>query len=87
MAKGDYLTPQQRGIVRRYYEHKDTLMHQKLSETVSELYLCTDEKKSARLWKSVRAALLNMGVPKERAEKVVAERDPEKLANLVSKLF
>ena len=52
MAKGDPLTPHQKGIVRRYYDHQDDMVHQKLSETVSDLYLCTDEKKAARLWKS-----------------------------------
>jgi len=87
MAKGDYLTPHQRGIVRRYYEHKDTLMLQKLSEMVSELYLCTDEKKAARLWKSVRTALLNMNVPGAQVEKLVAGRELKKLADIVSKLF
>ena len=87
MAKGDYLTPHQRRIVKRYYEHKDTLMHQKLSETVSELYLCADEKKAVRLWESVRTALLNMGVPEARVEKLTADRDLGKLARLVSELF
>jgi len=39
MARGQYLTPHQKGIVKRYYEHKDTLATQKLGEIVSDLFL------------------------------------------------
>ena len=87
MAKGDPLTPYQKGVVRRYYEHRDTLMHQKLSEIVSELYLCTNEAKAARLWKSARTALLNLDAPRARVERTVARRDLEDLAALVNQLF
>ena len=37
MGNGQYFTPHQKGIVRRYYEHRDALMHQKLAEIVSDL--------------------------------------------------
>ena len=87
MAKGQFFTPHQKGIVKRYYEHKDSLMHQKLSEAVSDLYLCTDEKKAARLWKTAQTALLNAGASKPKVEKLVAARDLEGLARLVSELF
>ncbi len=87
MAKGDYLTPHQKGIVRRYYKHKDSLMHQKLSEIVSELYLCTSEKQADRLWKSAATALSNMDAPKGRVDRIVADRDLKELAALVSKLY
>ncbi len=87
MAKGDWLTPHQKGIVRRYYEHKDDLVHQKLSEIVSDLYLCADDKKAARLWKSVRTALVNAGVHEGQAERLVAARDLDGLARLVGEIF
>ena len=87
MAKGDPLTPYQKGVVRRYYEHQDDVAHQKLSEIVSDLYVCTDEKKAARLWQSARTALLKTSVGKARVERTVAERDLNDLAALVSKLF
>lgn len=73
--------------MRRYYEHRDALAMQKLSETVSDLYLCKDERQAARLWQSARTALLNAGVHKARVEKVVAARDLERLAKLVSEIF
>lgn len=87
MAKGQWLTPHQKGIVRRYYEHKDALTVQKLGEIVSELYVCKDETRAGRLWRSARTALLNAGVHKTRVEDVVAARNLERLARLVQELF
>lgn len=87
MAKGRHYSAHQKGIIKRYYENKDDLMTQKLGEIVSELYLCDSEKKAARLWKSARTALLNAGVVEKRVEIVVANRDLEKLAKLVTEIF
>ena len=87
MAKGRHYSSFQKGVIKRYYEHQDDLMTQKLGETVSELYLCTDEKKKARLWKSAHNALLKAGVHKVQAEKIVSARDLQGLAKLVGELF
>lgn len=74
MARNQWLSPHQKGIVRRYYEHKDTLMTQKLSEIVSDLYLCEDEKKAARLWESAEKALLNLDIHENRVRRVCEAR-------------
>jgi len=87
MAKGGFFTPHQRGIVRRYYEHKDDLAHQRLSEIVSELYLCEDPKKAERLWQRAQSALLDVGASKARVERLLASRDLKALAALVNELF
>jgi hypothetical protein len=87
MAKGRHYSSHQKGIIKRYYENKDSLMTQKLGEIVSELYLCDSDKKADRLWKSARTALLNAGVVEKRVEIVVANRDLEKLAKLVTEIF
>ena len=87
MAKHQWLTPRQKGIVRRYYENKDDVAHQAVSEIVSELYLCTDAKKAERLWKKAETALVNTGVHKTKAHNAVADRDLEKLAKVVSEVF
>ena len=87
MAEGRHYSNYQKGIIRRYYENKDNLMNQKLGEIVSELYLCTDEKKAARLWKSAHQALVNAGAHKGQAERLVTARDLEGLAKLVGELF
>ena len=87
MAKGRHYSAHQKGIIKRYYENKDALMTQKLGEIVSELYLCDSDKKADRLWKSARTTLLNAGVVEKRVEIVVANRDLEKLAKLVTEIF
>jgi len=87
MAKGQHLSAYQKGIVKRYYEHKDTLATQKLGEIVSELYLCTDEKKAGRLWDRAAKALTNAGANKVRVERLMRSRDVERLAEIVNELF
>ena len=87
MAKERSYSRYQKGVIKRYYENKDHLMTQKLGEVVSELYLCTEEKKADRLWKSAHKALLSAGVHKVQAERLVEARDLEGLAKLVGELF
>jgi hypothetical protein len=87
MAKGDHLTPYQRGVVRRYYEHRGDAAHQKLSEIVSELYACDDQKRANRLWRSVENALKHTDTGKGRVKRIVEGRDLEELARLVGELF
>ncbi len=86
MARGQHLTRHQKGIVNRYYEHRDTIMLAKLGEAVSELYLCDSEAKAKRLWTSVETALKNLKVPAARADRIVASRDVKALANLLQEL-
>jgi hypothetical protein len=85
MAKGQDLSKYQKGIVNRYYQHLDTLTAQKLGELVSELYLCTDEKKAAKLWKSAEQALAKTGTDPDAVARVIAARDTAALAAMVSK--
>ena len=80
------LSKHQRGIVNRYYANRDTIMAAKLGELVSELYLCTNEKKATRLWERVLKALANTGVKPERIDAIVDARDVEQLARLVGEL-
>ena len=87
MGKGDHFTPHQKGIVNRYYEHKDALMIQKLGEIVSDLYLCTNPKKAEQLWERAHKALLNAGANKVRVEKLMKDRHLGRLAELVKELF
>jgi hypothetical protein len=85
MAKRD-LSRHQKGIVKRYYENRDTIMVTKLSELVSELYVCESEKKAAGLWKRVATALANTGVDKARAARIVESKDIKGLARVVGEM-
>lgn len=86
MAKGQNLSRYQQGIVKRYYEHKDTIGVQRLSELVSEIYLCADAKKAEKLWGQAEAALGKVGADPAAVKKVLALRSPEKLAELIKSL-
>lgn len=80
-------TPYQKGVIRRYYENRETMSTQKLGELVSELYLCTSEKKAEKLWERAHKALVAAGANKVWLENVVAKRDLEGLAKIVKELF
>lgn len=86
MAKGQHLSNHQRGIVKRYYEHRDSIMANKLGEIVSELYLATDAKKAERLWKSARTALENTETAPAVIDQIVGSKDVRKLAEIVGRL-
>ena len=81
----DY-TPYQKGIIKRFYEHRDTLALQKLGEIVTELYLTESEKKLDRLWKSAHAQMLAAGVHAHQAGEILKERDLGAVAKIVSEL-
>jgi hypothetical protein len=85
MAKGQHLSGYQRGIVKRYYENRDSIMATKLGELVSELYLA-EGKKASGLWTRVETALTAMKVEPKRIERVVGAKDLEGLARLVGEL-
>ena len=86
MAKGQHLSSYQKGIVKRYYEHAESQTSQKLSELVSEIYLASDEKSLAKLWKSAATALAKTPIDKAKVEQVLGARDVRRLAELVASL-
>lgn len=86
MAKGQHLSAYQQKIVSRYYDNLDTIALQKLGETVSELYLASDEKKAAKLWASVETALKKTPLDKKRQAEIVAKRDIKALAEAVNRM-
>ncbi len=77
-------TPHQKKIVDRYYQHHDTIQSNKLSELVSELWLCEDEKAAVKLWGKAQVALMRLGVDANTVAQVVGKRDMEGLAKLVA---
>ncbi len=79
----DY-TPHQKGIIKRYYENRDTLALQKLGETVSNLYLETNARKIERAWKSIRTQLAAAGVPEKVVAEVCDDQDLGAVARLIA---
>ena len=81
MAKD--LSRHQEKIVKRYYEHQETIRANRLSDLVAEIWLCEDQKKATRLWGQVQVALMKAGCNANQAASVVGKRDTEALAKLV----
>ncbi len=87
MAKGRHFTPYQKGVVKRYYENRETIATQRLGEIISDLYLCQSPKKAEQLWKGAQTALLNAGGNIVEVEKICSDRSLEHLAKLAGELF
>ena len=79
-------TPYQKGVIRRFYENRDSIAIQKLGEIVSSLYLETSETKLTRMWKSAHAQMLAAGVHEHYAQSILDERDLGELAKVISDL-
>jgi len=79
----------QKGVVSRYYEHRDTIMLQKLGELVTELYLADtghsaelrrSPAKQDRLWQRVQQAMTNLKVPPAITKHIMEKRNVQILA-------
>jgi hypothetical protein len=79
MAKYEY-SEYQKAVVSGYYKNLDTIMLQKLSELVSELYLADTAAKQERLWQRVRKAIVNLNVPPAIIDHIMQKRDVQILA-------
>jgi len=77
----------QQKLIRNYYENRDNIMMQSLSETVSELYLCGNDRRRGQLWKRAETAMKNMGVKPPEIERILKAHDLTALAALVSQKF
>ena len=84
MALGDF-TRHQQGIIKRYYASSDSILLQKLGEQVTELYLA-EGKKTEKMWVTVAASMLKLGVPQSRIDHIVQQSDPKLVANIVTEL-
>ena len=79
MAKDEY-SEYQKAVISDYYANLDTIMLDKLSGFVSELYLAESEAKETRLWQKVRKAMEKLNIPQAIIEHIMEKRDVEILA-------
>jgi len=79
MAKGEY-SEYQKAVISDYYANLDTIMLDKLSGFVSELYLAESEAKETRLWQKVRKAMEKLNIPQAIINHIMEKRDVEILA-------
>src|SRR5215813_6054697 len=85
MAMKNYTKFQQK-IIKNYYEHRDAISLQRLSELVTELYLA-EGKGRERQWKFIVGALEKLAIPKDRIEHLRKQDNPALLAKLVEELM
>jgi len=76
----------QRSVIKRYYEHRNTIAVHKLAETISNLYLEKNQAKVTSLWEAAYKLMQQAGVPINQACVVVEDRDLDELAKIVSEL-
>ncbi|MHC4878217.1 MAG: hypothetical protein ACYTGL_17330 [Planctomycetota bacterium] len=84
MAKQEYSRYQQ-GVIKRYYENREQIDEQRLSELVTNLFLASG-KKQEKMWEQARELMERMNVPKSRIEHVISSGDPTVLAEVVKDL-
>lgn len=76
----------QKKVINNYYENRDTIVTQKLSEMVSDLWLCENAEKAGKMWAKLQTTLLSAGVPTDRVQHICDQRNVELLAGLVKEL-
>jgi heme oxygenase len=76
----------QQNIIKNYYDNKEAIGLQRLSEHVTELYLAEGKSRTKR-WKDIVKVLENLKVPKSRIETLVKNDDAAALAKLLEELL
>ena len=76
----------QQNIIKNYYENKEAIGLQRLSEHITELYLA-EGKARAKRWKDIVKVLENLKIPKTQIDNLVKKDDPAALAKLLEELL
>jgi hypothetical protein len=79
-------TKHQQKIIKNYYDNRDAISLQRLSELVTELYLA-EGKAREKQWKYLEIVLPKLGLSKDRIDHLRKKDDPKLLANLVEELM
>jgi hypothetical protein len=79
-------TKHQQNIIRNYYENRESISLQRLSELVTELYLA-EGKSREKQWKYIISALQKLEISAERIEHLRKQDNPALLAKLVEELM
>lgn len=78
-------TSYQERAIKNYYNNREAIALQRAQELVTELYL-TEGKKRDKHWQNLANHLEKLGVKREQIDHLVAQDNPELVANLVNKL-
>ena len=76
----------QQNIIKNYYDNRESISLQRLSELVTELYLA-EGKGREKQWKFIISALQKLEIPADRIEHLRKQDNPALLAKLVEELI
>jgi hypothetical protein len=76
----------QQKIIKNYYENREAISLQRLSELVTELFLA-EGKARQKQWKNIASALEKLKVPPARIEHLIKQDNPSLVAKLVEELL
>lgn len=79
MAKNDY-SAHQKAVISGYYDNLDTIMLQKLSELVTDLYLAETKAKKDRLWDRAQKAMVKLKIKPDIIDHIMQKQNAEVLA-------
>lgn len=70
----------QKGLIANYYNNLDSIMLNKLSELVTEIYLAKTPEKRDRLWNRAEKAMQNLKIPPPIIGHIIETHDVRILA-------
>ncbi len=73
-------------IIKNYYQNRDAISLQRVQELVTELYL-SEGKSRQQHWKRLVGHLEKLGIKQKQIDHLLAEDNPELVANLVQSLM
>ena len=75
----------QKKVIQRYYDNREQIDSQRLSELVTSLYLATP-KKAEKMWETAADLMQRLKVPPSRIAHVLDKKDAALLAAVVEDL-
>jgi len=84
MAK-NYSKYQQK-VIKNYYDNREAISLQRLSELVTDLYLTEGKAREAK-WKQAASALEKLGIGKDRIAHLKKQDNPALVAKVVEELM
>lgn len=75
----------QQGVIKRYYDNREQIDGDRLSELVTNLYLSSG-KKQEKFWNTAEEIMARLEVPKSRIAHIMKSKDPAILAEVVNDL-
>jgi len=83
---GKQFSKHQQKIIKNYYDNRDAISLQRLSELVTELYLAEGKTRETK-WKQTISALEKLGISKDRIDHMRKKDDPALVAKVVEELM